>query len=167
MDDSERQVDPEIAADLKLREATERDTTRTRAPVTVMGGTWPPVYVVSWPCRVKSCRVPVPVTDAAVDALATMNRKLVRDGSYPIDTADVVFCPEHESQLARARIDWAIQARDKTREAILELRSDPPPHPERERDLLEKLDALGHPDVKGLGIWLAEERKRGKSRRGA
>lgn len=83
-------LDPEVLADLRRREASERDPSRARRDPT----DWtPPVIVEHWPCR-GGCGQMVGVTREAIDALATGNALLAKRREPPISKAKVVWCPD-------------------------------------------------------------------------
>lgn len=93
-------LDPEVLADLRRREASERDPSRTRSDPSA----WTePAIVEHWPCR-KGCGAMVGVTREAVDTLATANRMLASRREQPIAKAKVMWCPEckaRDDELAR------------------------------------------------------------------
>lgn len=73
--------------DEQLREATERDMTRTRP----RPGAWtPPVIVEHWPC--KGCSVLVGMTKDAIDLHAMFNRQLERRREPPLTKR--ALCPD-------------------------------------------------------------------------
>src|SRR5689334_13171709 len=86
---SDRELDPEVLADLRLRAATERERGHLRdAPMP----TWqPPKIVDRVPCRGR-CGNLVDWTDAAEERVAVFNRRLLATREAPIDKTRVVFC---------------------------------------------------------------------------
>lgn len=144
------EMDPEVIADLKLRAYTEHDSSRTRRAVSAIGGGGPEPFVAAWACRNPPCAKPVPVTQTAIDTLAQFNGepyKFARE-SRPIKESHVVACPECE-HLAR---DYRAKAMDTRRyelsKAIKLLKEKK--NPRDEKDLVELLKKLRHPDVAGL-----------------
>jgi hypothetical protein len=82
-------LDPEVLADLRLREQSERDPSRSRVDPTA----WTePAIVEHWPCR-GGCGTMVGVTREAIDALASSNAMLARRREAPIAKTKVVWCP--------------------------------------------------------------------------
>jgi hypothetical protein len=156
-----REVDPEVVADIELRDRSERDPNRARDLRSAAGGELGDRKTVGhWLCRVATCRRPVEVTADTVYVLEVMNAHLAGRGEAPIQTLDVVFCEEHRQKLGEARQAVSIQVRAKVRDYILELRSEDPPSPDRERDLISKIEALGHPDTKGLLQSIGDRRRK-------
>jgi hypothetical protein len=82
-------LDPEVLADLRRREASERDPSRSRETSQAFGVA---TVVEHWPCR-GGCNMMVGVTQAAVDAFATLNAQLVRRREQPMAKGKVVWCP--------------------------------------------------------------------------
>lgn len=155
--------DPEVASDLALRAATERDRTRSRGDAVYA---WQqPQEARTWPCRIRSCRRPVGVTQDAVDMLAQMNVLAKSRGFEAIREDEVMFCDLcgkallTERQIVSGRISAQITKH------VRELKANTPPGPERERELVKKLELLGHPDVKGLTQALSERRNGGRGKR--
>jgi len=81
-------TDPEVAADLIRRARSERDASRTGE---MSFGN--PAIVDHWPCR-KRCGAMVGVTEAAVHAFETNNRKLVDMRMEPMGKHEVMWCPD-------------------------------------------------------------------------
>lgn len=103
-------LDPEVAADLALRDRTERDTTRTRGDGTY---DWrPPAILESWPCR--GCGELVGMPAEAIDAARTCNRKLVAAGDKPLSKRELAVC-----EPCRARERIAERERDQRRAEIV------------------------------------------------
>lgn len=83
-------LDPEVLADLRAREASERDPTRSRSDPTAWTA---PAIVEHWPCR-GGCGAMIGVTREAVEALASSNAMLARRRDQPIAKSKVMWCPE-------------------------------------------------------------------------
>ena len=153
--------DPEVVADLKLRARTEYDRTRTKGADIY---DWrEPATVAAWCCRNRTCRIPVRVTQDAVDNLAMMNRQAKARGFERIREDEIMYCPLCEIALRAERGVMASRISSVMNKHIVELKKGV--SKEREAELLKKLDALGHPDVKGLEQALHEKKNAKKSTR--
>jgi hypothetical protein len=87
-------LDPEVLADLRRREESERDPSRSRTDPT----SWtPPAIVEHWPCR-GGCNTMVGVTREAVDARNAGNAMLARRREKPIGRHEVVWCDDCNSR---------------------------------------------------------------------
>jgi len=82
-------LDPEILADLRRREASEGDRSRSRETARAFD----PSPVEHWPCRC-GCGAMVPVPQAALDTLAIMNAALARRREAPLSKAKIALCDE-------------------------------------------------------------------------
>jgi len=82
-------LDPEVLADLRRREASEGDRTRSRETALAFD----PTPVEHWPCR-SGCGAMVPVPQAALDTLAIMNGALARRREPPLSKAKIALCDE-------------------------------------------------------------------------
>ncbi len=163
---SDEEFDPEVAADLALREASVHDAARTRTA----NYAWsPPKTVAMWRCKRPGCQGTLEITQEAVEALETANRQLRRTGEKPLTTSEVVFCLRCRAEFVRsapdrrrAQVDrmayvikqlkageTRIQVRDKDGERWLD-----------EREALDQLAKWGHPDVKGFEEALKRRRER-------
>lgn len=80
--------DPEVLADLRFRDASEGDRTRSRSAVYA-----PAAIVEHWPCR-KRCGAMVGVTEVALDAFEANNRRLVQMRLQPMAKHEVMWCPD-------------------------------------------------------------------------
>lgn len=85
-------LDPEVLADLRARERSERDPSRTSSHSDPYAWTEPAI-VEHWPCR-GGCGAMIGVTREAVDALATSNAMLAKKREAPIAKGKVVWCPD-------------------------------------------------------------------------
>lgn len=160
MDD---ESDPEVAADLALRAASERDTTRTRGHG-VYGYVQPPT-VEHWPCR-GGCGVMVAITQEALHAAAVHDRELARRREAPIPRAKCVFCDKCRALGVDIAAERNRKHVDALAELVRELKASPGPGVERERQLIHNIRLMHHPDVDGLVRAIAERRasETGKSR---
>lgn len=150
--------DPEVIADLQLREATTRDKSRTgKFPQ------WhPPVIVGTVKCRVTDCENTYEWTKDAEEALEDANKYLVNRGEAPLDRNKIVFClPCRTRGLGmvakhnRERVSRMTELIRKLKEAD---------NPEQEYDLLRRIRAQGHPDVDGLVKAMRERLDRERER---
>lgn len=138
-----REIDPEVLADLRLRESTERD----RAPANAAIYDWRrPQFCGAWPCRTCSTLVPVQASD--LENVAMWNRILKARGEEPIEVERVMFCDDcralHKDRGAGKRREQ----NERLAEEIRKLKA--APDPDRERATINTLRDLGHPDVDGL-----------------
>lgn len=82
-------LDPEVIDDLRRREASERDPSRSRRDPSA----WtPPEIVEHWPCR-GGCGQLVGVTREAVEAREGANRRLAARREQPIAKDKIMWCP--------------------------------------------------------------------------
>lgn len=154
--------DPEVIADLRLRESSTRDRTRT-------GETkWqPPKIVEHVPCRAR-CGAMAEWTEEAEERFAMFNRMLASRMDAPLDKTRIVFCNACRAKGVGAAADSNRDRVAYMRPLILELRGEPAPKAEREREILEKLKKAGHPDLGGLVKAIAarrESKPQGRTRR--
>ena len=186
-----RDEDPEVAADLALRESSESDTARARSPLSALGTEWrKPADVAVWPCRYPKCAKPVGVTKDTVDALATANGWLAKrraevkqlrgvgedakadaiekSGVREIPTSAVVLCDGCRAGLAKFEADRNADRKVAIQNAIARLKAST--SPTREHDAVDALRKAGHPepDVVALLRYLCERLNAhpGKGRRG-
>jgi hypothetical protein len=158
---SDDEEDPEVIADLRLRAASEFDRTRTRP--TGHRSFSPDPVIGQVPCRGR-CGALADWTESAENAFQTWNRVLERRDEGPLDKTRIVFCEtcrklgQHMSA-ERNRVHV-----DKLADLIRQLKEST--EPESERDLIERIAKLNHPDVAGLvkAIKDARERETGNKR---
>lgn len=122
-------LDPEVLADLRRREASERDRTRS-SPVTcdcghhvrshdastgrcddcdceeferAAGGSWSaPAIAERWPC--SGCNALVEMTSEAIELHAMFNRQLERRGERPLaKRIPCATCKRADEELVRAQ----------------------------------------------------------------
>ncbi len=160
MSDEDDTIDPEVERDLRLRAATERER---RSSYSETSRWRPPAIVGQWRCRVPACRAWVDVPDAAMDAFATHNAKLRARGEEPLDKDQILFCDRCRDEYVRSAPDRRRGQVERMRVAIIELKDTG--DPERQRELLDQIRALHHPDIDGLERWLRENARSASSRR--
>ncbi len=101
-------TDPEILADLRLRDRTARERADRRGPygldvgqdpdglspaIAALYASAPDPDVEHWPCR-KGCGRMVGVTSAGIEAFESCNRKLKAMRQDPIGKHQVMWCPD-------------------------------------------------------------------------
>ncbi len=152
--------DPEVIADRFLRASTERDTTRTaKEPKWI-----PPVIVDKVPCRAR-CGAVCEWTEEAEYAFQAWNRQLASKMDAPLDKTKIVFC---EACVSRGMAMVAKANRDAVdRLAVLIRQLKAADDPDKDRELIEKIRKLNHPDVEGLLQCLRDKKSFApKARRG-
>lgn len=92
-------TDPEVLADLRKRDASERDRGRTR-PLN-----WsPPVFVEHWPC--KGCSAMVGMTRDALDIHTMFNRQLAARRDQPLPKRGLCDeCKRRDEDLERMQAE--------------------------------------------------------------
>jgi hypothetical protein len=127
-------TDPEVLADLRHREASERDRSRSRNDPAA----WtPPAIVEHWPCR-TGCGAMVGVSQDAVDSRNMFNDRLARRREPAIQRNEVVrcgACTKRDEDLAQLERDSKrAQRQSELREAApVEERPNWMPTPRAER----------------------------------
>ena len=92
-------LDPEGLADLRRREASEGDRTRTRETAQAFGD---PAPVEHWPCR--GCGTLVGIPQAALDAFEALDRiARKRDGRPLARTIPCEACKRKDDALVQAQ----------------------------------------------------------------
>jgi hypothetical protein len=149
----EFEPDPEVIADLRLRESTSRDASRTR----IESYAWsPPAIVAKWRCRNAKCKSFADVPEDAMEALCTFNAQLRARGEEPLETNLILYC---DPCLAEFKATAATRRRAQVeRMAVVIKQLKESRDPERERDLIAQLEKWGHPDVAGLVQAITERR---------
>lgn len=136
--------DPEVVADIRFREASTRDRSRSGE------ARWQaPEIVDRVPCRAR-CGSLVDWTEEAEERFAIFNRQLKRKMEAPLDKTKIVFCDGCRTKGLKAAAERNRDAVEFMKPLILELRGEPAPKGEREREIIEKLKKAGHPDIEGL-----------------
>ncbi|NUO49774.1 MAG: hypothetical protein HOV80_13040 [Polyangiaceae bacterium] len=156
--------DPEVIADLRFRESSMFDRTRTGE------ARWSaPTIVERVPCRAR-CGAVVEWTDEAEERFQIFNRHLIGKREAPLDKTKICFCDGCRAKGRKAAAESNRDRVDYMRPLILELRGDPAPNGQREREIIEKLKKAGHPDIEGLCQAIKarrESKPQGRTRRGA
>jgi hypothetical protein len=155
-------MDPEVLADIKLREETRRDSTRTRGAAVY---SWrPPETVAVWPC--KACKCLVEVAQDPVDWFNLFNRELAKRGEEPLDKAKIAYCDRCRIEFRRTGADRRRAEVERMRPAIIAIKASKQPRSEHEH--IANLRKWHHPDVDGLLQWCDEQLKTpsGKKRGG-
>ena len=166
--------DPEVLADMQLREATLRERGRSRE----MPKYEPPAIVGQWPCRV--CKTPVDITDEAIKDAEVFDRKLARDGDEhgnhaPLDRNRIAVCDACRAkgmsligQRKREQVDkMAALIRELRGGTTLPAPPGPAPSQQREAELMREIISRHHPDPEGLLKAIRDGRNGGKKPRGA
>lgn len=149
--------DPEVVADVRLREATTRDATRG-AP-TVIGGDR--AIVAQWPCHAKCGRM-VGVNSTTLEAWRVFNTQLRTAGPWshaqqrytgpeePLDASAIVYCQLCIDGIKSQEGDECRKYADRMHEIIVELKEAVAMgNATKERELTKKLQGR-HPDLNGL-----------------
>lgn len=155
---SDDEMDPEVRADLELRDSSMRDRTRSRGAGIY---DWkPPVAVETWPCRRPNCDGEYPVDSDAVEYLAMFNGQLATRGEIPIARSEIGYCQACRDEYKRSAPDRRRGQVDRMREAIQKLKASP--DPDNEHDLIRQIRDWHHPDVDGLLKTLRDKLKANK-----
>jgi hypothetical protein len=134
-------LDPEIAADMRLR----ADTERHRDPKPAKYSWTSPAIVEHWPCRMCGVAM-VGVTAEAAAARDHANQILVSRREPEIAKSQIVFCDRCTPVAKAQREERHRKAREETAAVIRELRS-LVDNDLRERVLVDRLRELGQPDI--------------------
>lgn len=113
--------------------------------------------VATRPCR--RCGEPCEVTEAGMEALKASNRILLARGEMPLNERAVFACDACDGQIRELAGEANRQRVDGMRAVILDLKDSMDPASEKE--LLEALRELGHPDIPAL-LHAIGERKAGE-----
>lgn len=157
------ELDPEVVADLRQRESTTYDSTRTRGNP---AAEWKsPDIIAVWPCRIPGCKVKIPVTQEALDNKAVFDRQLSRKGEEPLDIGKIMVCPScldfGQNSPERNVRRW--QKLDRIAAAVNTIKNSQVP--KNERESIEQLRRDGHPDVEGLVEAVASRLRNGGGKR--
>lgn len=150
-------IDPEVLADLQLREHTER--TRRTKPVDAIYAYKPPEFVGAWRCR--RCGVLVEIQASDLENLAMWNRVLKARGEAPIDNTKIALCDECKAVEDDRRSDGRKEQAGIVNDLIRSLKATDDIDGIDARAQTKRLRELGHPDVDGL---LHELRERAGAR---
>jgi hypothetical protein len=163
------EIDPEVLADLRLRAATERDPTRSRE----MPKWTPPRFIGKVPCRGR-CGALIDWPEDAEEQFAMFNRELARRMEAPLDKTRIDFCAAcrkigvtNTANNNRKGVDAvAVLIREYRGGTTSPVPPGPAPTEKRQREILDQLKKLHHPDVEGLEKAVREARdgKTGKKR---
>ena len=159
MSDEDDTIDPEVAADLRLRAATARERRASHSEVA-----WhPPPIVGKWRCRNPKCPTMVDVPEPAMDRYCAFNAELRKRGEEPLDRDKIMFCEACREHVSSAFADRRREQVERMRSAIIELKE--ARDDARQREILEQLKAWHHPDIDGLTLWLRERSRSAASKR--
>lgn len=148
------ETDPEVLADLRLRDTSMRDCTRTGE------AHWTPPKIHSKvPCRGR-CGSVVDWAEDAEERFQIFCRELAKRNQAQLDRTQIVFCDNCRAigNLAAAQRNRKLV--DAVAVAIRELKDGCEPH--REHELIDKLTRAGHPDIAGLVQWLKDKKNSAK-----
>jgi hypothetical protein len=152
-------MDPEVLADLQLREQSVHDHTRSRREASWV----PPVFVLDWKCRHPRCDARVPVTGDVVERLAKFNEHLATRGERPIPCDAVLLCDEHRDEMHQIIGVKLRERTDELRGVIKLLRASKDPM--KEAALIARLSELRHPEpalfLAALSARVGSAKKRG------
>lgn len=141
----EFEPDPEVIADLQLRDATERDRSRTRRA----SYAWTPSKIVgAWRCKNLRCPAFVEVTEETMERFCMFNSQLRSRGEAPLDPSKILYCDPCITEYKRTAPDRRRAQMDRMAVVIRQLKDSG--DASRERDLIAQLEEWGHPDVTGL-----------------
>lgn len=161
--------DPEVLADLDLRESSVHDRSRTRPTEYALGRWATDADVAWWYCKGLNKANPCPqkaivgVTADVVEQVFRFNAMLRSRGEPPLDTAELVRCMACRRGIAAQRPAALRKRCDEMAECIRQLKASSDPR--RERELIKQIETWGHPDVPGLLQAIDERRRGGKSKR--
>jgi hypothetical protein len=160
--------DPEVAADIRLRDSSKYDSSRARPSMALLG-TWKPEKPAgAWYCRGASKAHPcpqraiVPVDADTIERLLVFNGYLRARNEDPLDSNEIVRCDACRRGIAFQRPPLLRKRVEEVAECIRQLKASSDPR--RERELVKQLEAWHHPDVSGLLQALEEKRKGGSQR---
>jgi hypothetical protein len=157
-------MDPEVRADLELRErlAASRPRVSDGQFAEKIREAAKPRIIERVPCR-NRCGAVADWTEEAEQAFMTFNHKLASAAEAPLDKTRIVFCPSCARRLSAESSQRNRMMVNKIGDAIRELKAGCPPR--REDELLDKLERSGHPDIAGLKQWLKDNVNDPKKRR--
>lgn len=150
----EFEPDPEVVADLQLRADSMHDRSRSRGREIY---TWsPPAIVGFWGCRRPNCRGSVEVTQDALDFAKQCDGWLADRGEEPLERSKIAYCPGCLAEYKRSAPDRRLKQVELLAVKIRELKESSDPF--GERDKIDELAKMGHPDVNGLVQSLQDRR---------
>lgn len=143
----EWEPDPEVIADLQLREQTARARPRNEAKTEALYTWAPPEIVAKWKCRTCGA-LAVPISADDLEFAAVWNRKLRSRGEAPLDPDRIVFCDACRDKHRASGEHRRAEERERIAEEIRKLKN--ADDPTLEAATIKTLRELGHPDVDGL-----------------
>lgn len=139
-------IDPEVLADLQLRESSRRDSTRTRGAGIY---DWKkPKFVGTWRCRSPVCGASVGYTQEDHETAEVFDRERARRGEPPLDRKTIALCSTCNALRLKQRADKNRAQVDELAEIIRAVKDSTNP-----RDMhaeIKRMRELHHPDVDGL-----------------
>lgn len=150
------ELDPEVIADLRLREYTARSRPglSDAAFGQAIRAAAIPKVVDRVPCR-NRCGAVVAWTEEAEDTFQTFNRQLARKVEAQLDKTRIVFCSTCRTNGLAMGAERNRKQVDYIAPLIRELKNGP--SADRYREILDSLRKAGHPDVDGLHAALLEK----------
>lgn len=159
----EREPDPEVLADLRFRDESERDSSRQRTA----RYDWRPAEdepVELWRCRNPKCSRKAMAYREHVDSAAMFDGQLASRDETPLDRSKILYCESCIVEFKRTAPDRRRGQVERMAVVIRKLKESS--DPERERAHIEQLREWGHPDVDGLIKCLVEKRAQASGRSG-
>lgn len=137
--------DPEVLADLQLRDSSERDSTRTRG-----AGVYDwrkPGDVAWWKCR-GGCGVLVGVCEDVCEYRQQLNGYLRKRMEADIPVDGIVPCDKCRARFKQERAYRNWERKEAMAEAVKKLKD--AKDPRKDSETLAVLEKLHHPDIPGL-----------------
>lgn len=147
-------IDPEVAADLALRDASEHDTERTRAMAGRLYNWTKPVTTDTWPCKRPGCKNRFPIDDDDKERLKIFNEKLGSRNEELIRPSQIAWCQECRAEWVASAAERRAKRNGETAALIRELKASR--DPAGEVDTIRQLQTWGHPDVRGLVMAIGD-----------
>lgn len=137
--------DPEVLDDLRLRAASQYDSTRQRGEGVYA---WrKPDDVGAWKCR-GGCGTLVGVTEDVMAQFATFNGYLRKKLEAPLNHDAIVLCDRCRARMLTERSYRLYERVENLRKTIQALKAHP--EPRKASVLLAELSDYKHPDIPGL-----------------
>ncbi len=154
--------DPEVLADLELREHTARTRPRVSDAqfAAKLRDAAVPRIIDKVPCRARCGRM-ADWTEEAQDAYDTFNRKLLSMRDAELDKSRIVFCDECRKRGVAMRAEDNRKHVDLVAAKIRALKATT--NPDEERQLIKELHQLHHPDMNGLVEAIRQAREKQSS----
>lgn len=150
----EFEPDTEVLADLQLRNESMHDRSRTRGR-NVYSWTQPE-FVGVWGCRRPGCARLVSITQDGIDYSEQCDEWLVARGQEKLGRSKISYCDACLAEYKRTAPDRRRKQIEEMAVKIRELKESRDPH--GERDCIDALARMGHPDIEGLVQALSERR---------